>query len=736
MRLKTQFIITLLLFGIILVVIAASAIIANRHVENVMGQERRAVDIARGAGELGYLFNDYLIYREGQQLKRWQQRFASFAEQAAGLRGGSHEQQILIANIKANQGRLKEVFDSIASAPENPARNRNAALDAASFQVSWSRMAVQNQVLEADASRLVQLMRHQRDELTYRRTMLIYVLVGLFGVFLIVSYMQTYRRILKSIVTLRDGTVVIGSGNLDFFIEETKNDEIGELSNAFNRMTADLKAVTASKDDLEIEITERERAEEQLRITLESIGDGFFACDKDWRFVYVNAPAERILGISREEVLGKNHWEVFPLTLGTNLEREYRRAAAGETIDFENFYEPWGRWFHNRCSPREGGGMSVYFEDITRRKRAEEKLRQSEEKYLKTFQSNPACVGLNRLSDGYIIEANEAMLKLLGYNRDEFIGHTIPELRVWNDPADREHLMQTLANEGKSENQEYWLRTKAGALLLCNHSAELIQMDNEPHAIFTFYDITERKRMEEEVKQRTSELEEANKELESFAYTVSHDLRAPLRAIDGFTRMLVRDAYDKLSDEEKRRFDVIRNNAQKMGRLIDDLLSFSRLGRQAISSSAIDMGDLVTQVWEECRVSDPGRRMELKIGDLPPAFADPGFVRQVLTNLISNAVKFTRHTVEAVIEVGAREEAGESVYFVKDNGAGFDMRYYDKLFGVFQRLHSGEEYEGTGVGLALVQRIIHRHGGRVWAEGKEGEGAAFFFSLPGDVRAK
>jgi light-regulated signal transduction histidine kinase (bacteriophytochrome) len=240
--------------------------------------------------------------------------------------------------------------------------------------------------------------------------------------------------------------------------------------------------------------------------------------------------------------------------------------------------------------------------------------------------------------------------------------------------------------------------------------------------------------LELRVQERTSQLEAANKELESFTYTVSHDLRAPLRAIDGFSKMLLRDVNNKLDDEEKRKFDVIRESAQRMSRLIDDLLDFSRLGRQEMSFSVFNMSTLVNQSWEECRIINAGRRMELKIGDLPQGLGDSGLIKQVLSNLISNAVKFTRSREKSLIEIGGKIDGQESLYYVKDNGVGFDMKYYDKLFGVFQRLHNDKDYEGTGVGLAIVQQIIHRHGGRVWAEGKVGEGAVFYFTLPSESK--
>jgi light-regulated signal transduction histidine kinase (bacteriophytochrome) len=245
----------------------------------------------------------------------------------------------------------------------------------------------------------------------------------------------------------------------------------------------------------------------------------------------------------------------------------------------------------------------------------------------------------------------------------------------------------------------------------------------------TTTDIHDMKVAESELIERTKQLEEANKELESFSYSVSHDLRAPLRAINGFSRMLL-DEGERFDDETNRRIQVIRENALKMDRLISDLLHFSRSGRTQISRVIIDMDRLVNEIWKEQLSLNPNRNMELRKGGLPPAFGDEAMVRQVLANIISNAVKFSSRKRTSVIEVEAESGRKENIYCVKDNGAGFDMKYYSKLFGVFQRLHSEREYEGTGVGLAIVQRIVHRHGGRVWAEGKIGKGATFYFSLP------
>lgn len=235
--------------------------------------------------------------------------------------------------------------------------------------------------------------------------------------------------------------------------------------------------------------------------------------------------------------------------------------------------------------------------------------------------------------------------------------------------------------------------------------------------------------LEERVKRRTQALEAANKELEAFSYSVSHDLRAPLRAIDGFTRILLEDHAPRLDAEGNRVCTIISANSRKMGRLIDDLLAFSRLGRAALQITAVDMTALVDEVYQELTTPMERERIDFHREALPPAMGDPKMIRQVWTNLLSNAVKFTAKRKQARITVDATDHGDEVVYCVRDNGAGFEMQYVDKIFAVFQRLHTEREFPGTGVGLALVQRIIFRHGGRIWAEGAVDQGAAFHFAL-------
>jgi signal transduction histidine kinase len=236
--------------------------------------------------------------------------------------------------------------------------------------------------------------------------------------------------------------------------------------------------------------------------------------------------------------------------------------------------------------------------------------------------------------------------------------------------------------------------------------------------------------LEQRVKERTAQLEMMVKELEAFTYSISDDMRGPLRAIDGFSRVLAEEYPDKMDAEGKRLLNIIRSNSRSLSELIDGLLTFSRLGRQPIEQSDVDMEEIARSAFEEVQAANKERRVLIELQALPPAFGDRNMIRQVMYNLISNAFKFTRPKHNPSIEIGFQASGNQNTYYVRDNGVGFDMQYSPKLFGVFQRLHNVDEFEGAGVGLALVHRIVLRHGGKVWAEGKVNEGATFFFSLP------
>ncbi len=515
MRIKTQFIITMLLFGIILVVIAASAAITNQLVVKASEQEKIASSIAQGASELSYLSNDYLIYRESQQLIRWQSRFTSFSNQMASLNVDKPEQQVLVRNIKANEQRLKQVFDSVASAVGSPSPNRSTVLDLAFLQVSWSRMAVQSQALVSDASRLSQLLHQQRDQVTTTTTILIYIMVGLFGLFLLASYILTYRRILKSIMTLQAGAAVIGSGNLDFMIEEKRNDEIGDLSHAFNQMTTDLKAVTASKVDLEREVTQRKRAEEDLRrqgewlrVTLSSIGDAVIASDTEGRITFLNPIAVALTGWQLEEALGQPIQSVFRIinekTHQPAKDLVARVLSEKRVVGLANDTALVTK--DDREVPIEDSaapildsagnviGAVLVFHDVAEKRRAQAALREALERavWLARFpDENPNPV-VRVSSEGNILYCNSASVELLGW-----------ECKV-DQPV--HHRLLPFVGQVMAEAKEVQQDVELGGRY---YSVSVTPFLTEGYVNVYGQDTTERKRAEEALRENESRLKRA-----------------------------------------------------------------------------------------------------------------------------------------------------------------------------------------------------------------------------------
>ncbi len=481
---------------------------------------------------------------------------------------------------------------------------------------------------------------------------------------------------------------------------------------------------------------------------------GYHSVDRDGTFVRMNDTELAWLGYDRDEVIGKLKFIdiVAPECRQTVMDNFPKLIRDGKTADLEyTMVRKDGSTFPvavNAVALHDEHGNYVMSRttmfDTTALKQVEFQFKQANAFLDAVVENIPSMIFVKEAQTLRFARINKAEEKLLGMSRETLIGKTDHELFP-KEQADQfvAKDREVLAQDAMVEIAEEKLTAATGNLILRTRKIGLRDSEGRPQYLLGISDdITEQKRAEESIRTlnahleiRANQLEAANKELESFSYSVSHDLRAPLRAIDGFSKIFEEDYGSRVDDEGRRVLKVIRDNSQRMGVLIDDLLAFSRLGRQPLSTERVDMKSLALGALDSLRAAAPGiDASSVVIRDLPAARADPALLKQVWINLLSNAIKYSSTRKTPRIEVGGLAAKGTNdhvTFFVKDNGVGFDMRYYDKLFGVFQRLHRLDEFPGTGVGLAIVHRLVMRHGGRVWAEAELDKGATFFFSLPG-----
>jgi PAS domain S-box-containing protein len=481
-------------------------------------------------------------------------------------------------------------------------------------------------------------------------------------------------------------------------------------------------------------------SEERFHVIAANTPDHILVQDSDLRYQLVINPQ---LGLTETDMLGKTDYDVLEFRDADKLKAIKRKVLeTGNSVSLESSLrnsrgEP--EYFEGTYVPKLGPagkteGIIGYFRNITEHKRFEEAIIRAKEEWERTFDTIPDLITILD-KEHRVVRVNQAMAKRLSLAPDQCIGARCYEVvhGLSCPPEFCPHVHTCL--DGGEHMAEIHETILGGDFLVS--TTPLYDSKGQPvGSVHVARDITERKAAEDQLakqaaqlQERKAQLEVINSELESFSYSISHDLRAPLRAIDGFSRIILRQQGDKFDEKTRHQFNMIRDNINLMAVLIENLLSFSRVQKASMSISVIDMDKLSREVWNEIRTANKERKLNFKITKIKPGYGDLTLIRQVLFNLFSNAVKFTKNQKRSIIEMSSYIESDKTVYCIKDNGAGFDMAHYDKLFGVFQRLHSNEEYEGTGIGLAIVQRIINRHGGRVWANSEVEKGATFCFTL-------
>jgi PAS domain S-box-containing protein len=535
----------------------------------------------------------------------------------------------------------------------------------------------------------------------------------------------------------------------------------------------------------------KEKVDESDKIyksIIQTTMDGFLMTDMQFHLLKVNEAYCKMSGYNEQELLTMNIKDLAAKETTDETVDHFQRLLLNGSDCFETKHRRKDGSIYEveiniQNKSGEIGQIVVFIKDVTTRKISEKALKESEEKFRYYFENSPLGKSMTGI-DGSL-KVNNAFCKMLGYTEDELLKKSWRDITHPDDIEENERVVKSFL-DGRKESYRFEKRYlhKNGDVVMTEVDTTLHrETDGKPKFFITsINNITERKQaekaaqmaqeetsrlleaaeksgqillnvvedekiardeikklnegLEQRVAERTQQLEAANKELEAFSYSVSHDLRAPLRHINGYVDLLTHHFADSVPEQGKDYLNTIADSAKQMGVLIDDLLMFSRTGRQEMRQSFIDMKVVFDEVLKIINLDTKGRQINWITTNLPHVYCDPSLIKQVWINLLSNAVKFTQKKNKTVIEVGYKENEKEFEFYVRDNGVGFNMKYANKLFGVFQRLHSKKEFEGTGIGLANVQRIILRHGGRVWAEAEQDNGATFYFTLPKQKEGK
>ena len=599
MKIKTHFIICIVVFTIILVIIGASVATSTQRVAGLKAQENVANNIQRGAGNLSSISVDYFLYQQDTSIGQWQANFSSLSRDLSTLKLNNNQQQQLATNISRDLQGLNATFGEVVSYLRNTPRTVSVR-ELQPFQDRWGNMTDQNQLLNLDASQMSISFDTEAHQANDTNTVLIVSLVVAFGALLATIYLLVFRRTLRSVAELQNGINTVSSGNLDYVIETKRQDEVSELSYAFNQMTANRKV-----------------AEEKLlaaslyaRSLLEASLDPLVTISEEGKITDVNKATEDVTGCSREELIGSDFSDYFTAP---------EQARAG---------------------------------------------------YQKVF------------------------------------------------------------TEGLVKDYPLAIRSKSGRITAVLYNATVyLNPQGEIQGVFAAArDVTERKAMENEIKLAMEKLQQSNAELEQFAYVASHDLQEPLRMVASYVQLIERRYKGKLDSDADEFIGYAVDGANRMRGLIDDLLTYSRVSRLGKPFEITDLESTLEIVLLNLKTSIAENEALVTHDKLPTVMADGGQLVQLFQNLIGNGIKF--HGEEAPhVHISVQVRDTDYLFSVRDNGIGIAPEYYDRLFKIFQRLHTREEYPGSGIGLAVCKRIVERHGGQIWIDSQVGKGSTIYFTL-------
>ncbi|WP_455205690.1 PAS domain S-box protein [Kaarinaea lacus] len=553
----------------------------------------------------------------------------------------------------------------------------------------------------------------------------------------------------RSLRALSEAAASVGEGNFNVVLPVQRNDEVGLTAMAFNKMVDAISERTRS-------IKEKQ---DHIQLLLDSTEEAIYGIDLNGVCTFANAACLKILGYKTEsELIGKEihgliHHSRSDGTLYPKNECKIYLALINESSGHSDDEVNWRAdgssfpveyWSHPIKREGKVVGAVVTFIDITVRKNIEAELKQHRDNLQQLVEERTAVLEqqatiidqihdsvVSTDLDGTVVSWNQGAERLFGYKKEEMIGKKISSVYPQSEHDFLLNEVIAPVRENGEHEVEVRMQKKNGELFFAHLSLSL-QYDKSGEVVGMIgysMDITKSKQAENELRRKARELEAINKELAAFSYSVSHDLRAPLRAINGFSAALADDYADVIDETGKHYLQRICSGADRMALLIDDLLMLSRVTRDEIHWQDVDLTQMAKETVEKLQHDDPHRRVDIDIKPDLKTVGDKRLLQIALDNLLGNAWKYTKKSADPKFSFGMTRENGETIYYIKDNGAGFDMKYANKLFGAFQRLHSSNEFEGTGVGLATVQRIINRHGGRIWAEAEVGRGAAFYFTL-------